>query len=272
MKIGLVLGGGAAFGFAHVGVLKILEKYGIKPDIIAGTSVGSLIGGILASGMSAAEIEKLALELKWGDITNIVIPTEGLISLDKFEEYLCKTIKYKKIEDMPIKFAVAVTDLIKGVHQVITEGPIDTAIRSSCSLPGIFVPGYMNGCIYVDGGVLDNLPVEAVKDLGAEFIIAVDVLAKNTMELMKHKDIFNIVWRSWQVSIQQQTSAKAFSEVDFMITPQIENIGPFDIYKRKELIKVGEQEGERIAAALLEKMKEKVSIVGKIKRMLTKEL
>jgi predicted acylesterase/phospholipase RssA len=108
--------------------------------------------------------------------------------------------------------------------------------------------------------------------MGAEFIIAVDVLAKNTMDMMKHRDIFNIVWRSWQVSIQQQTFTRAFSDVDFMITPQIENIGPFDIYKRKELIKAGEQEGERIAEALISKMKEKISIVGKIKRMLTKEL
>lgn len=274
MKIGMALGGGAAYGYAHIGVLKVFEKYGIKPDIITGTSVGSLVGGAIASGFTIEEFEKLALEFKWSDIASLTIPKEGLIDLDKIETFIEKNFKVKKIQDTKIKFAAVVTDLITATAHVIKEGPIAPAIRASCSIPGIFTPATIGGTICVDGGIVDNVPVAAAREMGADFVIAVDVLAGNRTDISKHRDIFNLVWRSWQVAIINSTKLREGrgGEADFTISPEIVGIGPFDIHRKEDLIKMGERSAEKSVEALAKIIGEKGSFMGKIKGIFTKQL
>jgi len=274
MKLGIALSGGAAYGYAHLGVLRVLEKYGIKPDIITGTSVGSLVGGAIASGYTAEEFIKLALDLKWTDIASITIPKEGLVDLEKLEQYINKHFKVKKIQDTKIKFAAVVTDLVTAKGKIIKEGPIAPAIRASCSIPGIFTPAVISGNIYVDGGVIDNLPVEAAREMGADFVIAVDVLAGNRTDITAHRDVFNLLWRSWQVAILNMEKYKEGRDgaADFIITPEILGVGPFDIHKKEDLINFGERSAEKLAPELIKILNEKGSFMGMIKSIFTRQL
>jgi NTE family protein len=165
VKIGIALGGGAAYGFAHIGVLKALEENGIVPEIIAGTSVGALIGGLYASGCTIPEIESAAREFDWIDTVKFTIPKEGLISFERLDEFVIKHAKVRKIEDTKIKFAVIAANLLDGKVEILEKGPLAISIRASCGLPGIFIPTAHNNKLFVDGGVLNNVPTDVVKNM-----------------------------------------------------------------------------------------------------------
>ena len=271
MKIGLALGGGVGYGFAHIGVLKALEKHGIKPDFIAGTSVGSLVGGLYASGLSIEEIEKIAMEFKWTEVLQFTIPKDGLISLDKVEKFVSNYCGVENIEDTKIKFAAVATNLLRGTEDVFTEGPIAGAIRASCSLPGIFTPAHYNNAIYVDGGIVDNLPVDVVKSMGADFIIGVDITAKARLDVLKGRDIFSVVWKSLQIMIQENTSYKAYGNADIIIMPAIGDVNPFDLGHRDKIIKKGEIVIEKEIGNIRKKMQKNRSFKGRIRRIFSKK-
>jgi len=270
MKIGLALGGGAAYGFAHIGVLKVLEKYGIKPDIISGTSVGSLIGGLYASGCSIKQIEDAAKDFNWFEIVNFTLPKEGLLSIEKLDNFIYKHSKVKKIQDAKIKFAVVTTNLLDEKEEIFFEGDMGPVIRASCSLPGIFAPTIYNHRIYVDGGILNNVPTEILKKMGADFIIAVDLLANSRIDILKNNNIFNIVWSSWTLTIKQHTKVTQYKEADFVIKPDIVDVNPFDIIKRDEIISIGYESAEKVISDIVEEMKKKMPISDKIKKIINK--
>lgn len=270
MKIGLALGGGAAYGFTHIGVLKVLEKYGIKPDFIAGTSVGSLIGGIYASGCSIKQIEDAARDFNWFEIINFTLPKEGFLSIEKLDNFIYKHSKVKKIQDTKIKFAVVTTNLLDAKEEIFFEGDMGPIIRASCSLPGIFKPTIYNHKIYVDGGILNNVPTEIVKKMGADFIIAVDLLANSKIDILKNNNIFNIVWSSWSLSIQQYVRVTQYKEADIVIKPNILNINPFDTFKREEIISIGYNIAEGMISNIVEEMKKKMPLSQKIKDIINK--
>ncbi|MFP4467329.1 MAG: patatin-like phospholipase family protein [Candidatus Goldiibacteriota bacterium] len=266
MKFGLALGGGAGYGLAHIGVLKVLEAHGLKPDMVSGTSAGSIIGGIYASGVSPAEIEELAMDFNWLEIASMTIPREGLISIEKLETFIKKHSRSEKIENTKIKFAVMAADLLKGEETVFEKGPMGAAIRASCSLPGIFNPAVLNGSVFVDGGILNNVPVNILRRKGCRFVLGVDVMAKARSDLMKKRDIFNIVWTSWQLSIQENTALKSYKDADYIIKPEINNINPFDITKKKEIIKKGEDMAEQEIAEIKKTIKRRKSIFSGFKK------
>lgn len=270
MKIGLALGGGAAYGFAHIGVLKVLEKYGIQPDFIAGTSVGSLIGGIYASGVSIEQLEEAAKDFSWFEIVDFTIPSRGLLSIEKLDNFIYKHSKVKKIQDTKIKFAVTATNLMDGKEEVFFEGDMGPIIRASCSLPGIFVPTIYNHKIYVDGGILNNVPTEVVKKMGADFVIAVDLLANSKIDILKNINIFNIVWTSWTLTIQQHTKVTQYKDADIVIKPNIYDINPFDIFKREEIISAGYNITEGMIISILNEMKNKMPLSDRIKEIINR--
>jgi NTE family protein len=267
LKIGIALGGGAAYGLAHVGVLKVLEKNGILPEFIAGTSVGAIIGGLYASGCTIAEVEAAVRDFEWQNVVKFTVPKEGLISFERLDEFVNKHAKVKNIEDTKIRFASICTNLLDDRVDVLEKGSLAIAIRASCGLPGIFIPTSYNNKLYVDGGVLNNVPTDVVKQMGAEFVIGVDALAKSNMDILKHRDIFALVWKSWSLAIQQRLLETSYKDVDAIIMPDIEDIYPFDIYKREAIMKRGEETAEREVQGILDKIKEKQSIVGKIKNI-----
>lgn len=273
MKIGYALGGGVGYGFAHIGVLKVLEKNNIKPDIIAGTSVGSLIGGLYACGFSAQEIESLAEKLNWEKILKFTLPKEGLISIDGIKEFIEKNVKIKNIEDTKIKFAVVATDLCDNKEKIFTQGSLSNAIRASCSIPGIFTPYNDGQHIYVDGGLLNNVPIKTAFDMGADIVIAVDITAKAFGLHIKQVDIFNILWKSLQLMIQKNTALenlKEYSENLIILTPDISGYNPFDLTKKFEIIKKGEKEAEEKIGIIISKIKEKMTFKEKIKNIFKK--
>jgi len=267
LKIGIALGGGAAYGLAHIGVLKVLEKNGIAPDIIAGTSVGALVGGLYASGCSVEEIETASKDFNWLDMVNFTLPKDGLVSIEKLDRFIEKHSKARNIQDARKKFAVVAVNLMDAKEEVFYEGPMAALIRASCSLPGIFVPTFYKNRIYVDGGVLNNVPSDVVKKMGADIVIAVDVLADSRMDLLKNSNIFTIVWSSWMLAIQQHIMMTKYSGADAVITPDIMNINPFDVYKRERIIELGGVEAEKEIAKILQIVKEKETIIDKLKNI-----
>jgi NTE family protein len=272
MKIGLALGGGVVYGYAHIGVLKVLEANGIKPDIIVGTSIGSLIGGIYASGVTIEEVEKISKEFKWQEVINVTIPTEGLISIDKIKTFVEKYSKCKEIEDTKIKFAAVATNLLDGREHVFDGGPMGDAIRASCSLPGIFTPAIYDDGVYVDGGLTNNVPISVLREMGADIIIGVDITAKARSNVIKNHDIFSIIWQSFMLMIKATSDNKGHKEADFIIQPDIKNFGPFDLSQKDGIIKKGEEAAEKEAANILAKIKEKGTLLGKVKDILTKDI
>lgn len=180
-RFGVVLGGGGARGLAHVGVLKVLDDAGIKPDIIVGTSMGGLVGGAYARGMRVQEMEEEALKL--AETNRLIqladrIPTlKALFSGKRIEQYLADLVgEDMTFAELPIPFAVIAINLNTGRELTLNEGLVAPALRATMSLPGVFVPVEINGQRLVDGGFLNNVPVNAARNLGADIVLAVDVL------------------------------------------------------------------------------------------------
>jgi NTE family protein len=176
-KIGLALGSGSARGWAHIGVIRALQEEGIHVDYVAGTSIGAIVGAIFSSG-EINTVEKWIEHLSWRQIlsfVDVVVPRSGLIDGKKVADLIRKYVRVQNIEELPIPFAAVATDLLSGEEVVLKQGDIIEAIRASISLPGIFTPVETNGKILVDGGLVNPLPVSVVREMGANFVIAVDL-------------------------------------------------------------------------------------------------
>ena len=178
--VGLALGAGAAKGFAHIGVLQALEEAGVRVDMIAGSSMGAVIGGGYAAGLSVEEISNVALGSDWLDVLQLidpVFPTRGFIDGQKIEAFLNKLYENKNIEDLDMPFAATTVDILKGDLYVLNTGNLAKAARASSSIPIVFNPMANMDQVLVDGGMIDPVPIDVVRAMGADFIIAVNVLA-----------------------------------------------------------------------------------------------
>lgn len=237
-KVGLVLGGGAARGFAHIGVLKVLEANGIVPDVIVGTSAGSVVGAIYASGMNAAELQKNAISLEESALGDWTLSSKGVIRGDALQNMVNRFVNNRPIESLNRRFACTAVDLNTGKLVVFERGNTGQAVRASSSVPGVFQPTIINGIDYVDGGVVTPVPVRVARKLGADFIIAVDISSKPVP--LKKPAALDIVLQS--VTILGETLA-AFetAEADILIKPQVGTIGSADFNSRNLLILEGEQ-------------------------------
>ena len=180
-RTGLVLSGGGARGFAHAGALKALEEMGIKPDILAGVSAGSVAAVMYAAGISPEKMLELFLNARFSDFCELGIPKDGFFSLDRFRAFLRKNIPYANLEDLPIPVTVGATDLDNGKKLAFTSGRLDEVVAASCSIPIVFKPIKINGTRCVDGGVLHNLPAWTIRDR-CKYLIA--VIAFRSYELM----------------------------------------------------------------------------------------
>jgi NTE family protein len=187
-KLGYALGGGAARGLFHIGVLSVLEEYGITPDIIAGTSMGSIIGAMYASGLKTSDLKQIARSIDWKQImrlTDIVaLPKSGLIQGKRIVALLKSILGDTGFSQLKCKYAAVAADLYTGQQVVFTEGSLIEAIRASISIPGIFTPVHYEGHYLVDGGLVNVVPVSVCRDLGADFVIGVNVIPDPTSEVM----------------------------------------------------------------------------------------
>ena len=179
-KVGLALGAGAAKGFAHIGVLKALEEAGVRVDMIAGSSMGAIIGGGYAAGLSVEELSNVALNSDWLDVLNLldpVFPTRGFIDGKKIQRFLDNLYGRKNIEDLGLPFAATTADILNGDLYIMREGSLANAVRASSSIPIVFNPLANGELVLVDGGMIDPVPIDVVRSMGADYIIAVNVLA-----------------------------------------------------------------------------------------------
>jgi predicted acylesterase/phospholipase RssA len=179
--LGLVLGGGAAKGYAHIGVLKVLEEENITPDIIVGASMGALVGGLYAAGYTGDELVRLASAInikkkRW--LFPLRFSKKGFIAGKRIMQYLTQYIGDKKIEDLRVKYATVATDIEHGKEIIISRGSLLNAIRAAISIPVVFIPHYYAGHLLIDGGFVNPVPVDIAFRLGAKKIIAVNVLRK----------------------------------------------------------------------------------------------
>ena len=237
-KIALVLGAGASRGFAHIGVLKILESNKVPIHMIVGTSAGSFVGSLYAYGFDAYRLQTMAFSIQRDDIVDLMIPDNGFIKGEKLENYVNWALKDTPIEKLQIPFYAVATNIQTGEEVVFGTGNTGTAVRASCSVPGIFRPVSLSDGTYVDGGVVSPVAIDAARRYGADVVIAVDISSspansppKSTIEtILQSIDIMH-------AKISQIQLAKA----DVVIRPNVGHIGAADFSKRHEAILEGEK-------------------------------
>lgn len=254
-KIGLALGGGGARGFAHIGVLKILEKYKIPIDFISGTSIGALIGALYSAEPNAKKLEKECLETDWKKLFDYTISREGLIRGEKIEKFLEEKLDNLQFSHLKIPLFVTSFDIENKQEIIFNKGEVAKAVRASISIPGIFVPVENNGKILVDGGITDLIPTEILKKEGANIIIAVNVdsvrekkptlkeEAFSKIATRKIPGMISLVSKSLQVMEAEASKAELNSDkADLVINLNLENVSTFDFSSLKKTIRKGELE------------------------------
>ncbi|SEN15600.1 patatin-like phospholipase family protein [Lihuaxuella thermophila] len=238
-KIGLALSSGAARGLAHIGVLKVLEQEGIPVDFIAGSSMGSIIGVLYANGLNLDLCEQLAIRLKRKHWLDLTVPRRGFVIGDKVKELIGLLTHHKRLEELRIPTAVIATDLIAGERVVFTSGPIDEAVRASISIPGIFEPVRIGDRLLVDGGVIDRVPISVVREMGADFVIAVDVIPR--ISRVQVVNIFDVIAQTLGI-MERELSNGQIRSADFVIHPDVSDISPTAFTRVEECIRRGEDE------------------------------
>ena len=268
-KVGLALSGGAARGFAHIGVLDVLQKEGIPIDIIAGTSAGAIIGAVYASCQDSETVKKHALSIDWkkmASLFDLSFRMSGLLKGRKIEnlmsEYIGGDIDFSELK---IPFACVATDIDTGEEIVITTGSVSEALRATISVPGIFSVAKRGDRYLVDGGLTTPVPVETVKQMGADFVIAVNVNLRVTDRLSKssekraqaHKEpnIFHVMMQS--IYITTDTVAQnSLADADIVIEPDLKGIGAADFQKAGEMILMGQEAAADTIPKIKRKLKE----------------
>lgn len=252
-RVALVLGSGAAKGFAHVGVLKVLEAEGIPVHRIVGTSVGSLVGVLSAYGHDARALRKIALSVEPGDLADPGVPDGGFLKGEKLEEFVDRHVRNTPIERLRIPFHAVATDLQTGRETLFGEGSAGRAVRASCAIPGVFRPVRIGDRVYVDGGVVSPVPVGAARRLGADRVIAVDVTGTAEEERPVPDGTLETVVQAFQL-MYARIAAAQLSGADVVIRPEVGGWGSADFGRREEAIREGERAASgampRIRAAL----------------------
>jgi NTE family protein len=236
--IALALGGGGAKGFAHIGVIKALEAQGIVPDIVIGTSAGSVVGALYASGMTGFELQELAIPFSEGGITDIGLPDRGLLKGEALARFVNIAVRNQPIEKLPKKFGAVATKLATGEAVVFRTGDTGIATRASSSVPSIFRPVVISGSDYVDGGLVSPVPINLARQMGANFVIAVDIsdLPING----KTSSTIDIFWQTQAIMTQAVINAEV-ANADVVIRPDTRNLTSVDFKNRNLAILEGEK-------------------------------
>jgi len=255
-KIALVLGGGAARGFAHVGVIRILEQEKIPIHMIVGTSVGSLIGALYASDPNSFNLEWLAFSIEKDDIFDysVIYSKMGPVQGERLEKFIQTKVKAKTIEQMKIPFYAVATDLNAGNTWVFERGSVAKAVRASSSIPGIFQPLELGGKMYVDGGVTNNLPVDVARAKGADIVIAVNI-SKN-LQNPQINSLFDVILQSINIMGRELVIYKSRG-YDVLIEPNVGDVGTTDFTQKKRLMDAGIQAAKQALPRIKKLIEEK---------------
>ncbi|MEI6206797.1 MAG: patatin-like phospholipase family protein [Desulfuromonadales bacterium] len=254
-KIALVLGAGASKGFAHVGVLKILETGRIPIHMIVGTSVGSFVGSLYANGYDAYALQKIALSLERSDVGELTIPDNGFLKGERLRDFINTKLRQAPAGKLKIPFYAVATDIKTGESVVFNTGNIGMAVQASCAIPGVFQPARFSGASYVDGGVVKPLAVDVARQYGADVVIAVDI--SSGIDSVVPTTTMETILKSIQI-MYSRMSQVPITQADVVIKPVVGFVGSADFSHRNEAI----MEGEKAAlaampqiSALLEKLR-----------------
>jgi NTE family protein len=238
LKIGLALGGGAARGFAHVGVIQVLEENGIRPDMVVGTSAGSLVGAIYASGKTGAQLQQIAESMDEATFADWTLPvfTRGVIKGEALAKYVNVQVGAKLLENMVLPLGVVATDLATGNAVLFQRGDTGTAVRASSAVPAVFLPVKINGQDYVDGGLVSPVPVRFARQMGAQVIIAVDI--SSTPENNTFADTFHVLLQTFAI-MGRSINSFELRDADIVIRPELAGMKAAEFASRKKAIEAG---------------------------------
>ncbi len=254
VKIGLALGGGAAKGFAHIGVIKVLEGAGIVPDVITGTSAGSVVGSLYASGLNGVQLQQRAMALDQADLTDWTLSTKGVLKGEKLQNWINAQVGNKPLEKLPRPFGAVATELDSGRKVVFRVGNTGQAVRASASIPNVFLPVKIGGKRYVDGGLVSPVPVSAAREMGAQFVIAVDITARPKPG--KAVGFLSMLDQSLNI-MNGPALALELKQADVVIRPDVLDIGSADFDARNQAILEGEKAAQQMLPQIRKLLQQK---------------
>lgn len=260
LRIALALGGGAARGFAHVGVIKVLESQGIRPDIIVGTSAGSVVGALYAAGISGFELQRLALGIEDGSLSDWSLPDRGIIKGEALQNYVNAALANRPIEKLKKILAIVATDLQSGEAVVFRTGNTGMAVRASSSVPGLFQPVRINGREYVDGGLVSPVPVNVARSLGADVVIAVDISSRP--QFGKTASSIDVLLQTFNI-MSHALAQHELPQADVVIRPNVNAFSGADFQAKHLAILEGERAVSESIPALREKIAQAAALAAK---------
>ena len=253
-RLAVVLGGGSARGFAHIGVVKGLEAHGIRPDLVVGCSAGSLVGAFWAAGFSGDRMEELALRVRDSEIIDVVQGNapRGMVTGQSLQNFVNQALRGRGIESFPTPFAAVATRYPAGDLAVLRSGDPGFAVRASCSIPGVFVPAAQGGQEYLDGGLISPVPVRTARQLGADVVVAVDVGGADPGG-DQQGGLFELLQRSFEI-MSQSLRTNEVATADIAIRPDVGRISSTDFASRKVFIAAGFLAAQRLGPVILERL------------------
>lgn len=251
-RLGLALGGGAARGFAHIGVIQVLEENGIKVDLVAGTSAGSLVAALYASGKGGKEMQTLAEGMDEGAITDWSFPLRGLIRGEALARFIRDKTAGRGIEQMALPLGIVATDLSDGSAILFRSGDTGTAVRASSAVPAVFQPVKIGQREYVDGGLVAPVPVRFAREMGAQFIVAVDITSPPEKD--PPGDAFRMLMQTFSI-MGRSINTFELRDADVVIRPRLDGVGSADFTARRRAI----QAGREAAQAMLPLLKQRIA-------------
>lgn len=261
-KIALVLGGGAAKGFAHVGVIKALESHGLTPDIVVGTSAGSLVGALYAAGYNGFDLQRVALSMDEATVRDWGLPNRGFIKGQSLQDFVNEAVQNRPIDRLNRKLAIVATDLQSGEAFIFDQGNTGLAVRASSSVPGIFQPVKFGGREYVDGGLVSPVPVEVARRLGADIVVAVDI--SDHPRAGRLADTIDVMLQTFAI-MGRTIAATELKEADVVVAPDISQLASTSFDSRNFAI----IEGEKAGLAAIPQIEEKIAAYYESKKATT---
>jgi len=253
-RLAVVLGGGSARGFAHIGVVKGLEAHGIRPDLIVGCSAGSLVGAFWAAGFSGDRMEELALRVRDSEIIDVMQghAPRGMVTGQSLQNFVNQALRGRSIESFSTPFAAVATRYPTGDLAVLRSGDAGFAVRASCSIPGVFVPAAQGGQEYLDGGLVSPVPVRTARQMGADVVVAVDVGGADPAG-EQAGGLFELLQRSFEI-MSQALRTNEVATADIAIRPDVGRISSTDFASRKVFIAAGFLAAQRLGPVILERL------------------
>lgn len=253
-RLAIVLGGGSARGFAHIGVIKALDAAGIKPELIVGCSAGSLIGAFWAAGISGMLMEELALRVRDDEIIDLISGStqRGMVGGRHLQEFVNRHLQNRLIEALPTRFIAVATAFPSGELATFERGDTGFAVRASCAIPGVFIPASDNGREYLDGGLVSPVPVQTARLAGGDVVVAVNIGAPDATP-NSGAGLYGLLLRSFEIMSQSLRNHET-AQADLVIRPPVAQIPSTDFSARKALIAAGFQAGSRLAPLIRERL------------------